>query len=141
MERLDLKGHRPGRGVGGEGTGKAEPRMQGQGLAHVLCSARHRNCLSQVSETDWPGCGPAFGGISGSSKSLIRETLLDKKALPEPLRHLCLQLPRCCLQRFLSRDAPRAHSLLQSCDSWHFYLLKPQFPHPSKGEIILNLRI
>ena len=51
MERLDLKGHRPGRGAGAEGTGKAEPRMQGQGLAHVLCSARHRNCLSQVSET------------------------------------------------------------------------------------------
>lgn len=51
MERLDLKGHRPGRGVGGEGTGKAEQRLQGQGLARVLCSACHRNRLSQVSET------------------------------------------------------------------------------------------
>lgn len=35
----------------GEGTGKAEQRMQGQGLAHVPFSARHRNRLSQVSET------------------------------------------------------------------------------------------
>ena len=82
---------------------------------------------------EWPGCGPALGGISGSSKSLMRETLLDKKALPEPLHHLCLQLSCSCLQRFLNRDAPRAYSLLQSCDSWHFYLLKPQFPHLSKG--------
>lgn len=131
MESLDLKGPRPGRGIRGEGLKKQ--RMQGQGWACVPGSARHRNRpFPGVRNRSGQAVGLPLVGFQAAA-SLMKKILLDKKALSEPLRHMCLQLPHSCLQRFLGRVTPRAHSLLQSCDSWHFYLLKLQFPHLSKG--------